>query len=231
MASNLATPDALDRPTYPAAEVGRLVGLSSTRVRRWLQGYDYRYADAVHHQDPVIRRGKTHGTSYASFLDLVDLLFVRRFLDHGLSLQKVRKALGEASEILGTTHFARRSFFTDGSNIFLEVKDKGDAILHLLTGGQWAIAPIIQALADQIDFHASSGLARRWYPLGPEGLVVLDPLVSFGRPMVAGRGIATANVFDLFMAENERTAIVRDWLDLTDDEVEAAVEFERRLTA
>ena len=222
---------ALDRPAYPAAEVARLVGMTPTRVRRWLRGYDYTYAETVHHQAPVIRREGTKGTSYASFLDLVDLLFVRRFLDHKISLQKVRRALDEASDILGAAHFARQSFFTDGGNIFLEVKGRGEAILQLLSGGQWVIAPIIQQLATQIDFDAPGGMARRWYPPDLGGRVVLDPLVSFGRPTVVGRGVATANVYDFYVAENKRIAVVRDWLDLADEDVEAAVEFERRLAA
>jgi uncharacterized protein (DUF433 family) len=231
----LAHPDVFrpewDVAAYPAAEAGRLVGLSPTRVRRWLRGYDYRYAAGIQHQQPVIRQRGTYGTTYASFLDLIDLLFVKRFLDYGISLQKVRKALNEATELLGTDHFARRSFFTDGSNIYLEVRERGDAILQLLSGGQWVIAPIIQELAVQIDFDSPSGLARRWYPLGPDGFVVLDPLVSFGRPTIANRGIATANIYDFFLAERRRVEPVCSWLQLEQQEVRAAVAFEERLAA
>jgi len=95
--------DELDRPSYPAAEAGRLVGLAAGRVRRWLKGYGYNYGDSLRHQPPVVQRNEPTG-SYASFLDLVDLLFVKRFLDHGVSLQRVRRALDEAREILGTTN-------------------------------------------------------------------------------------------------------------------------------
>ena len=223
--------EAWDRPTYPAAEVGRLVDLNPTRVRRWLRGYDYTYGAVRHHQAPVIHRQGTAGTTYASFLDLIDLLFVRQFLEHGVSLQRVRRALDEATQLLGTTHFARRSFFTDGRNIFLEMKGRGEAILQLLSGGQWVIAPIIVQLAKQIDFDSPTGLARRWYPLGPNGLVVLDPLVSFGRPTIVGRGVATSNVYDFYVAERRQMAVVRDWLGLRDEEVKAAVAFEQRMAA
>lgn len=228
----MVTSDAAwDRAAYPAAAAGRLVGLSPTRVRRWLQGYDFTYEGKVHHQRPVVSREGTAGTTYASFLDLIDLLFVKRFIDYGISLQRVRRALAEAAQILGTNHFARSSFFTDGHNVYLELQDRGDAILELLSGGQWVIAPIIQQLAEQIDFDAPTGIARRWYPRGPGGLVVLDPLVSFGQPSVIGRGVTTANVFDLYVAEGRRTGPVSDWMCLGVAEVEAAVEFERRLVA
>ena len=220
-----------DLAAYPAAEAARLVGLSPTRVRRWLRGYEYTYAAEVHRQRPVIRQRGTAGTTYASFLDLVDLLFVKRFLDHGLSLQKVRKALDEANRILGTDHFARQRFFTEGRSVYLQVQDEGDAILELLSGGQWVIASIIRELAKQIEFDSPSGLARRWYPMGSDGLVVLDPLVSFGRPTIARRGVATANVYDFYVAERRHFDPVCSWMGLDRSEVEAAVSFEERLAA
>ena len=229
-------PSELDTAIYAAAEAGRLAGLSATRVRRWLHGYEYRYAPArgepsIRQQGPVVRRRGTAGTPYASFLDLVDLLFVKQFLDFGSSLQKVRKALDEATQVLGTSHFARETFFTDGRNIYLQMKATGDAILELLSGGQWVIAPIIQQLARRIEFDKPTGLARRWYPLGPDGLVVLDPLVSFGRPAIVGRGIATATVYDFYLAESRSTRLVSSWMGLNRKEARAAIEFEESLVA
>ena len=224
------TPE-LDIPMYAAAEAGRLVRLSSVRVRRWLQGYDYTYDLEKRHKRPVIRRRGTEGTSYASFLDLVDLLFVKRFLDYGFSLQKVRKALDEAARILDTDHFARRSFFIDSKNIYLKVKKEGDSILQLLSGGQWVIASIIRQLAHQIDFDASSGLACRWYPMEPKRHIVLDPLISFGRPIIAKKGIATSNIYDLFIAEKRKVHRVCSWMNVVQEEVEAAVNFEKMLAS
>ena len=111
------------------------------------------------------------------------------------------------------------------------MKEKGEAILELLSGGQWVIAPVIRELAEQIEFDSPSGLARRWYPMGPEGLVVLDPMVSFGRPAIVGKGLATSNVFDFFFGEKGQIDAVCSWMDLRPEEVEATVEFEERLAA
>lgn len=221
----------LDQPMYSAAEASRLVGLSSGRVLRWLKGYAYEYGRELRKQRPVIKRNGSAGTSYASFLDLIDLLFVRDFLEHGLSLQRVRKALDEATEILGVKHFARQSFFTNGRNIYLQVKQKddADAILELLSGGQWVISPVIEELAQKIEFDRQTELARRWYPQGPDGLIVLDPLVSFGRPSIVGRGIATLNIYDFYLAEKQDIKAVCQWLELNQREVEAAVAFEENL--
>lgn len=225
-----------DSAMYPAAEAARLIGLSGARVRRWLKGYDYVYAPpggeaSVRHQNPVVRRQDADLTSYASFLDLIDLLFVKQFLDCGLSLQKLRRALDEATEILNTSHFARRTFFTDSRRVYLQVKEDGGAILELLSGGQWVIAPVIRQIAKRIEFDKPSGLARRWYPMEGSRLIVLDPLVSFGRPAIASRGIATSNVYDLFVGESGSLERVCSWLSIGTDEAEAAVRFEQSLVA
>ncbi len=226
--------DQLTRPAYSVAEAGRLVGLTAGRVRRWLRGYEYSYGGAVRGQPPVLRGAETH-SSYASFLDIVDLLFVKRFLDHGVSLQKIRRALDEACQVLGTEHFARQTFFTDGGSIFLRLQeaggDRGEAILELMSGGQWVIASVIRELAQQIEFESPEGLASRWYPLGRDRPVVLDPMVAYGAPSIAGRGVKTTNVHDLFVAEGESLASVRSWWDLSDGEIRAAVDFERQLAA
>jgi len=228
---------AWDFPMYPAATVGRLVGLTSTRVRRWLQGYDFAYLTGskgeirLGHKGPVIKRGEAAFANYASFLDLIDLLFVKKFLDHGVSLQRIRKALQEAEELIGGHHFAQSKFFTDGKNIYLQVKDNSDALLELLSGGQWVIAHIIKQLAHQIDFDRPTGFARKWYPLGRDGLIVLDPSVSFGKPTLIGRGVPTANIYDFYLGEDEKMDNVCSWMDLKKEEVEAAVTFERQLAA
>ena len=198
---------------YSPAMASRLVGLESSRVRRWLQGYEYTY-------------------QYASFVDLIDLLFVKKFVEHGISVQRLRKALEEAVDLTGDHHFAQRRFWTDGRKIFLQIKDKpAEALLELLSGGQWVIAPIIKQVAHQIEFDAITGVSTRWFPLGKDKSVVVDPSVAFGAPTIAGRGVQTANVFDLYQGEKRNITRVASWLDLPENAVRDAVEFERTLAA
>lgn len=213
----------------------RLVGLSTDRVRRWLRGYEYKYfrsQPVMKKQDPVIQRSGAAGSSYASFLDLIDILFVKKFIESGISLQKLRLALQEAEEILGGQHhFAQRKFWTDGHNIYLQVQDRADAILQLLANGQWVIAPIIVQTAKHIDFSEITGYAERWYPLGRNRCVVLNPKIAFGSPSIIGKGIETANVYDLYKAESENVEAVCSWMGITKNEVKDAVEFEQLLAA
>ncbi|HLC03221.1 MAG TPA: hypothetical protein VJK02_09305 [Anaerolineales bacterium] len=228
----------LDTPTYTIAEASRIVGLTSNRVKRWLEGYTFHYTTKsgsfLHRSSkgPVVDRGSARGTTYASFLNLIDLLYVKQFLDEGLSLQKLRLALEEAKERIGAFHFANQTFFTDGRNIHLQFGDDGGPIMALLTGGQYSIAPIIAQLATRIEFDEVTGYAERYYPLGKKGLVVIDPKFSFGRPTLVGRrGITTANVIDLYRGEAKRLQPVCKWLGLSRREAQAAIGYELSIAA
>lgn len=226
-----------DTPIYNPAYVSRLIDLSTGRIKRWLQGYEYRYIasdsgqEEWRHKEPVIDRESPAIPNYASFLDLIDLLFVKQFLNKGLSLQKIRKALNEAQGLVGGHHFAQRVFFTDGKNIYLQVRDDAESLLELLSGGHWVISQFIKELAQQIEFDEPSGFAAKWFPLGKTGLVVIDPKISFGRPTIIGRHISTDNVYDCYLGENENISKVCKWLDLTKDQVNAAIKFETSLKA
>lgn len=227
--------NSLEAPTYYIGNVSRLVKISRGRVSRYLSGYEYSYhRDNYYskvHQPPVINPINKNMT-YASFLDLIDLFFVKKFLDRGFSLQHIRRALDEARFYLGSPHFARSIFFTNGSEIFLKMPKNG-FMISLLKSGQYAINQVVELLNEKIDFEKLTGLgyAERWYPMGKQGGVVIDPRVSFGRPTLVGRGVATQNIYDLFLGENKQIEPVSAWFDIPNREILNAVVFEQRLCA
>ena len=67
--------------------------------------------------------------------------------------------------------------------------------------------------------------------MGPQSSVVVDPRVSFGAPTIVGKGIETANIYDLFLAEDERAEAVASWLGIELKHVQDAVAFESHLEA
>ena len=218
----------LSSPIYTIAEASRLVNISRGRISRWLRGYSY--PGGI--QGPVITRKISNESTYASFLDLIDLLFVKRFINKGFTLQYVRKALEDARKYLGTPHFARNKFFTNSQQIILDLPDSSGLVV-LLTDGQRAMNEIIENVYDKVDFEEATefGFAQRWYPTpeGKQGLIVIDPRISFGRPSIMGRGVATENVFDLFLGENKKVEPVSNWFNLPKHEIRAAVQFETAL--
>jgi len=229
---NQSSRDPFKEPIYYSSEVARFVKITPTRVARWLKGYEYIYSAQRVSKPPVIKqKDKTYVyEGYASFYDLIELLFIKNFLAYGISLQKLRKAFDEAKEILEVSHLAHQVFFTDGKYICLFILTE-DVLLELLSGGQLAIKNIIEELAHQIDFDKVTKLACRWYPPEGNNIVVLDPLVSFGKPVIRNKGITTENVYDLYIAEGEKAKPVCSWFDLTQEELRAAINFQTQLVA
>jgi uncharacterized protein (DUF433 family) len=223
---------AVSAPAYSIADASRLAGLTPWRARRWLQGYEYSYIVGGDRQvrrgrmPPVVHRDTGARRTYASFLELVDLIIARKLLEKGVPLQKARKALDEVVELGGEPHFAREVFFTDGLNVYW---DSTQSIIRLLSGGQTAFRKIVEDLYDKIEFDPVERLPRRYFPLGKRVPVAIDALVAFGRPALVGRRIPTANIYDLFKGEKEDYSTTSSWIGITNTEARAAVRFERQL--
>jgi len=226
----------LNQPLYYPAYASKLVKLSTGRIKRWLQGYEFAYTKEkgetlVHGKsDPVILRRKIELPEYVSFLELIDLLFVKQFLRHGFSLQKIRFALHELYKITGECHFAHKKFFVYQNLIYVD-SQTGNDTFELLTGGQRAFKNFVEILGDQIDFHSDSGFPVRWYPVGKNKQILIDPNISFGRPTVAGTGVNTETIFNMHSGENKNLDKVGFWMNLNKSQIEAAIDFETNLKA
>lgn len=224
--------DILNAPAYSIAEASRLVNMKYWTVRRYLQGYEYDYAGQRKSQPPVVD-SDFEKKIYASFLDLIDLVFVREFLQRGFGLPTLRKALDEARDWLGTPHFGQSVFFTTSADqIALQMPEDG-SMVALLTGGQGVMTQIVKMFSDRLNFEDATkfGFARRWYPREGKRLIVIDPEISFGRPTLIGTGIPTNNIYDLFLGEDKSIEPVSNWFEIPAVKIEAAVQFEQALWA
>ncbi|CAG0948023.1 Putative antitoxin VapB45 [Anaerolineae bacterium] len=224
--------ESLDAPAYSIAETTRLIGVPRSSVNYYLRGYQYTKEQMRDRKLPSIINQSDAGSTYASFLDLMDLLYVKEFLARGFHLQFLRKALAEAKKYLGTPHFARNEFYTSRDRIALKIPRNG-ILIQLMTGGQITISEITEKLGKKLDFAdaAHFGLAHRFYPNGKDGAVVIDPQISFGRPTLIGYRVATATIYDLYQGENKEIKPVSDWFDIPVPKIQAAVQFEHGLWA
>jgi len=115
----------LNASCYTLSSASQLCGISSWRVSSWLRGYKYQWAirdgEEIREgrQDGLINRVGNKESTYVTFLELIDLLFVKRFLTYGFSLQQIRRFLDEARDYLGTPHFASKKFLICGRRVYL----------------------------------------------------------------------------------------------------------------
>jgi uncharacterized protein (DUF433 family) len=217
---------------YTVPQAARLAHVPARSIRRWLFGYTYRYegenvaSPAVVHADfaEIVRKHRI-----VTFRDLIEIQFVHAFRSAGASWTTIRKAAASASEITGSHHpFATRRFVTDGETIFEDFAPA--ALLDLVKKpGQLAARDILlPSLRAKLD--VSSEGARRWWPLGKNRPVVIDPERQFGQPISRDEGVPTVV---LARAATAMKSVDRasKWFDVSRAAVRAAVEFEQRLAA
>jgi uncharacterized protein (DUF433 family) len=211
---------------YTVPDAGRLLNEPPTTIRRWAFGYTRRgkyYEPPIHTDVPA-----TDGVQLLTFLELVELMFIRGFLEVGLSWTKVRSAALTAARLLHAERhpFAMKKWFVDPAGIYLKLgKEHGEDILVEVAGdAQVAIEVALEPYLHQIEFDVS-GVALRWYPLGMDRPVVLDPRRALGAPIVDSAGVPTDAIAEMHRA-GETIPGIAAWYGLEEFEVSAALEFE-----
>jgi len=216
---------------YTAREVARFAGLSPSRVVRWMSGYDFKARESVRHANSSIAREADHGPSL-TFLDLIEVLFVKSFLEHGVKMRVIREAAQRAVDLFGTHHpFAIKRFETDGRDIFTRLVPKGRATDRMINvvDGQTMFTEVISLYLKQIEYD-HLGDAAKWWPLGKAEPVLIDPKVSFGTPITAAGHVPT-HAIHCALAAGDSESDVAKWFDIPIEEVRAAEKFQQRLAA
>jgi hypothetical protein len=220
---------------YTFHEAARLTKIPLRDLRRWLDGYSYH--DKTH-EGPVavsplwpteLAEGDMDGIA---FHDLLEIRFVHAFRQHGVSLQTIRLASRMARDLFKTPYpFTSRRFQTDGRTIFASaMEETGETGLLDLVKRQYAFRKIIEpSLYQGIEFNQDQ-MATRWYPSPRSKAVVLDPKLSFGKPIVSDGAVRTAILYDAFLAEGNKNFVAKLY-EVPVAAVDAAIAFEEGLAA
>ena len=179
------------RPMYSVPRAAHLSGMTPYNIRRWLYGID----QPSQKMRPVFSDAD-RDMAHISFLQFAELVIANRFRAKGIRLERIRRAHSFAKAAFSTDYpFAHLNLKTFGVNILVDFQEHepGPRLLSLDPGGQWMLPGVV---ADEIGkFEFLEHLAARWYPLGAEVPLVVDPRMSAGQPTIPGRGVTAATVF------------------------------------
>lgn len=172
------------RPEYTISQAAKLVGTSTTTVRCWL------YGSEKPRMRPVFSDIKRHKEAKAevSFLQLAELVVVGRFRKRRVKLDRLRRAHDFARRMLEISHpFAWLKLKTEGAHVLSVFQDEmpGQNLLALDMHGQWTLpGEVIKAL-ELFDYEEE--FAARWYPIGKNVPIVIDPRFGAGKPTIPDR--------------------------------------------
>jgi uncharacterized protein (DUF433 family) len=217
----------LGHGVYTLAEAGRLTRLKPSRVHEWFRG-----RSSARDRRPVFRGDyePVGGDRAISFHDLIEVFVAGQLRDHGVSLQSLRKIHARLQEDLGTKHpFCRREILTREGRVFtLGLDERGREEVVDVLARQRVFPEILLPFLKRIDYDEVTNLARAWR-IAP--MVVVDPAIGLGKPVVEDVGIATAVLAASYEANGRDAEVVADWFKVHPKHVLAAVEFEGSLAA
>ena len=221
--------DPRELPAYTAAEAARYVDMPAATLRSWFSGRTYPRADGMGEFAPVLSPADQR-TGHLSFRNLVEAHVLRALrTKHGIRLKTVRQAIKTAEEKLGIQDllYRHQALVVADRSLFLEYYGE---LLHLDLSEQIAIRRVLEAFLSRVD-RDDRNIPIRLYPFlrGAESVrrsIVIDPHVSFGRPILAESGISTSALVQRINAGEPIDAVARDY-DITPHDVETAILFEK----
>ena len=218
--------------SYTASEAARLIGTSALNIRRWMLGYGHGPKGAQRHSPPLwtSQLSMIEDHLEIGFRDLIELRFVKAFIDSGVGLLAVRNCLDHARECVQDDHpFSTQRFRTDGRSIFLEsVENSQEPKLLDLKSRQYVFQQVFERSFKDLDIEDQA--VARWRPYKGKNSVIIDPARSFGQPITMATGIPTVVLADAVEAEGSIEHVARLY-EVALGVVRDAVAFERSLAA
>ncbi len=222
----------LNMGIYTVVEASKLTGVSKGCIRRWLGGYRSKprhknYSPLWKSQLPSIENKIALG-----FLDLIEIKFVDAFLNKGVSWAVIHKVREKAQELYPDTNhpFCTKQFVTDGCQIFRDLhKETGENCLEEIATDQRVFAEITKPFLKQLEFRDGT-ILERWWPMGTDRHVVVDPRKNFGQPTMVAEGIPTQILVKSYRANNSVDEVAR-WYEISPESVQEAIEYEHSLAA
>ena len=220
-------------PAYAVAEAAHYLRIPESTVRSWVLGRYYPTRAGQTFFRPLITLAdkRRHLLSFINLVGIHVLDAIRR--DHQISLKKVRRALDYLMKHFPSEHpLADQTFETDGLDLFIQFYGQ---LVNISQSGQLAIRNILEAHLKRIE-RDPRGIPLRLYPFTrkrePEEprAVVIDPHVSFGRPILAGTGIPTAVIVERYKAGESIDDLADDY-DRSRLEIEEAIRCELQVEA
>jgi len=209
-----------EEPAYGLSEAAVYLKVPYQTLRYWLAGFKARPPIVVPKERDPIR------LSFLNLLECHVLAGMRKAYD--LKLPRVRRALRKVGEEFPQPHpLVSVQFLTDRKDLFI---DRMGKLVNLSQDGQLGLAFYHMHL-ERVEVDPK-GL--RFFPFVVElrpaepKTIEINPLVGFGKPVIAGTGISTAIIASRFNARESGPDLAAEY-GCTLQQIEEAIRWERAL--
>lgn len=204
--------DPLDMPLYSVAEASRYLHIAYSTVRYWSKGGTYSSKGKKGYFEPLIK-ASGQGRLSLSFLNLIELDVLQKLRKvHEVSSETVRVGLLNATEALGTARpLISESLYTFGRRLFT---DNEGNLIELTNIEQAVLDGILQQVLERVQRNDAK-VPVKFYPTVDDAPIdkpiVIDPEVSFGKPVLNGEGIRASMIIIRLNSGESVDAVARDY--------------------
>jgi uncharacterized protein (DUF433 family) len=215
---------AMELPIYGLSEAARYLRVPLNTLRYWVRG-----AGSV---PPLVKLARSE-PSRLSFMNLLEchMLSSMRAI-YEVKIPRVRKALVNLAKFVEHKHFlVEQAFQTDRRDLFIEYLG---SIVNLSKDQQILIPGVMEFYLERIE-RDPKGLFK-FYPFVMERtqnepkLILINPAVGFGKPVIAGTGISTAVVASRFNARESIDDLATEY-GVKPRQIEEAIRWEQKTAA
>ncbi|MGH9699520.1 MAG: DUF433 domain-containing protein [Candidatus Acidiferrales bacterium] len=207
-----------EEPAYGLSEAAAYLKIPYQTLRYWLTGFHTRAAVVLPAESNPVR------LSFSNLLECQVLAGIRKIYD--VKLPRVRTALNQITSKYPQPHpLITQAFLTDGKNLFIEVVGK---IINVSQPGQMQLN-LYEMYLERIKIDPN-GLVK-FFPFvvqpgsaEPQSIEI-NPLVGFGKPVIAGTGISTAIIASRFNARDSISDLAAEY-GCSSQQIEEAIRWE-----
>jgi uncharacterized protein (DUF433 family) len=218
----MAEPNIFDTPIYGMTDAARYLRLPYQTLRYWTRG-----RESI---KPIVDLASAEPPRL-SFNNLLECHMISSMKAHyDLRLPKVRSALKELARLRPSRHpLIDQIFETDRINLF--VANTPDSLVNLNAPNQLIFKATVQTFLDRVE-EEPKGMYR-FFPFvekidrAEPKIIVINPAVAFGRPVITGTGIPTAVIASRFHARDSVSDLAREY-GRSEKEIEEAIRWESR---
>lgn len=203
---------------YSAKDMSEILRIPLRRCRYWFQaylkdklssitGYQYHFSDV----DGV----------FVNFKTLLQLYVFEELRKRGHNTKSIIEAYSLLSKRYGTPYpFTSENIISSGKDILFE---ENDMYISANTKLQVNLLEIVKPFSVKIDFD-NNGVATKFYPIGRDKNIVIDPKIQFGSPVFNGTRLNTKVIYDLHLAGEEHE-VISNIYNISTSHIQDAIEF------
>lgn len=206
---------------YTTSEIARILRLPYQKVNRWLNKY---WDGELGKRFETKYSWEVDKTKAVSFHTLIEFYVMMQLSEAGVRTRNVLDAHKELSNLYKSSFpFAIKEVLegmeTDGKSIFFKI----DNDLISLDGTQQLNLQFIEQFFKNLDFDSNS-LATRFWPMGKDNSILLDPSRKFGHPVIDDHNIYPETIYNHYKAGDPIHYIAHVY-QITEHQVNNAIQF------